>query len=31
MQSYFSPALQYMIERNKELLVLINGLDLEEV
>ena len=31
MQSYFSPALQYMIERNKELLVLINGFDLEEV
>jgi len=31
MQSYFSPALQYMMERNKELLVLINRLDLEEV
>ena len=31
MQSYFSPALQYKIERNKELLVLISGLDLEEV
>ena len=31
LHSYFSPALQYMIERNKELLVLINGLDLEEV
>ena len=30
-QSYFSPALQYMIERNKALLVLINGLDLKEV
>ena len=31
MQSYFSPALQYKIERNKELLVLISWLDLEEV
>ena len=30
-QSYFSPILQSMIEQNKALLVLINGLELKEV
>ena len=30
-QSYFSPALQSMIKKNDALLVLINGLELEEV
>ena len=30
-QSYFSPTLQAMIEKKKALLVLINGLQLEEV
>jgi ketopantoate reductase len=29
-QSYFSPTLQSMIEKNKALLVLINGLELKE-
>mgnify|MGYP006925657714 FL=1 len=30
-QSFFSPTLQSMIEKNKAVLVLINGLQLEEV
>ena len=30
-QSFFGPTLQYMIDKNKALLVLINGLKLEEV
>jgi len=30
-QSFFSPTLQSMIEKNKALLILINGLELEEV
>ncbi|MDD4991171.1 MAG: DUF6371 domain-containing protein [Paludibacter sp.] len=30
-QSYFSPSLQSMIDKNKALLILINGLQLEEI
>ena len=30
-QSFFGPSLQYLIDKNKALLVLINGLQLEEV
>ena len=30
-QSFFSPTLQSMIEKNKVLLVLMNGLQLEEI
>jgi hypothetical protein len=31
LQSFFSPALKSMIDKNKALLILINGLELEEL